>query len=209
MSFYEEHVLPHLIGAACGVKPITHQRRLIVPHAEGCVLEVGLGAGPNLAFYDPSKVDLVFGLEPSAGMRRKARKAVAASPVKVELIDLPGENVPLDDASVDTVVLTYTLCTIPGWRQALAEMRRVLKPGGKMFVSDIVLLEDLPEEMRNDESLLAGCVAGALLRDDYIEKIKKAGFEVEILSEDKDISKKQYQGIPLESLKIKATKRKK
>lgn len=142
MSFYENHILPHLIGAACGVKPITWQRRLIVPQAEGRVLEVGLGAGPNLAFYDPSKVDLVFGLEPSEGMRRKARKALAASPVKVELIDLPGENVPLDDASVDTVVLTYTLCTIPDWRQALAEMRRVLKPGGRLLFSEHGLAPD-------------------------------------------------------------------
>lgn len=142
MSFYEDHVLPHLIGAACGVKPITYQRRLIVPQAEGRVLEVGLGAGPNLAFYDPSKVELVFGLEPSSGMRRKARKALAASPVKVELIDLPGENVPLDDASIDTVVLTYTLCTIPDWRQALAEMRRVLKPGGRLLFSEHGLAPD-------------------------------------------------------------------
>ncbi len=133
MGFYAEHVLPHLIGVACAQKPVMRQREKVVPHAEGRVLEVGLGAGPNLALYDPAKVERVFGLEPSAGMRRKAARAVAAAPVPVELIDLPGEQIPLEDASVDTVVLTYTLCSIEDYRSALAQMRRVLKPSGKLL----------------------------------------------------------------------------
>ncbi len=133
MSFYSEHILPHLIGLACSTRPIMKQREKIVPRAQGRVLEIGLGAGPNLAFYDPRKVERVFGLEPSAGMRRKAAKAVAAAPTPVELIDLPGEEIPLDDASVDTVVLTYTLCSIDAFEPALAQMRRVLKPSGALL----------------------------------------------------------------------------
>lgn len=133
MGFYAEHVLPHLIAVACAQKPVARQRAKVVPRAEGRVLEVGLGAGPNLAFYDPAKVERVFGLEPSAGMRRKAAEAVAAAPVPVELIDLPGENIPLDDASVDTVVLTYTLCSIADYEAALAEMRRVMKPSATLL----------------------------------------------------------------------------
>ena len=89
----------------------------------------------------------------------------------------------------------------------LPKRHRVLKSGGKIYLSDIVLLENLSEELKKDEELLAGCVGGALLRGDYLDIIKKAGFEVKILSEDKDIGKRQYQGIPLESLKIDAIKK--
>ena len=82
-----------------------------------------MGSGINLSFYDPDKVELVIGLEPSEGMRHKAQKNLAASPVEVKWLDLPGEQIPLDDKSVDTVVLTYTLCTIADFRSALAGMR--------------------------------------------------------------------------------------
>lgn len=133
MGFYAEHVLPHLIGSACAQPPVMKQREKIIPYAEGVVLEVGLGAGPNLALYDPAKVERVLGLEPSAGMRRKAAPAVAASPVSVELIDLSSEEIPLESQSVDTVVLTYTLCSIEDYASALAQMRRVLKPAGTLL----------------------------------------------------------------------------
>lgn len=136
MGFYQDRVLPHFIGIACGTAPICKQREKVVPHARGRVLEIGMGTGLNLQFYDPSKVELVFGLEPSQGMRRKAQANLDASPVEVRWLDLPGEEVPLDDNSVDTVVLTYTLCTIPDFRAALAQMRRVLKPGGTLLFSE-------------------------------------------------------------------------
>lgn len=136
MSFYENHVLPHLIGLACGAPQIMKKRSQIVPAAEGRVLEVGFGAGPNLEFYDPGKVERLFALEPSEGMRRKAAGAIAAAPVPVEVIDLSAEAIPLEDSSMDTVVLTYTACTIPDVNAALAEMRRVLKPGGRLLFSE-------------------------------------------------------------------------
>jgi len=130
MSFYENHILPHLIGFACATPQIMKQRSLVVPAAEGRVLEVGFGSGTNLEFYDPVKVERLFALEPSEGMRRKASKAVEASALDIEWLGLPGEEIPLDDDSVDTVVLTYTACTIPDAGAALSQMRRVLKPGG-------------------------------------------------------------------------------
>lgn len=136
MGFYQDRVLPHFIDIACGTAPICKQREKVVPHARGRVLEIGMGTGLNLQFYDPSKVELVFGLEPSQGMRRKAQENLDASPVEVRWLDLPGEEVPLDDNSVDTVVLTYTLCTISDFRAALAQMRRVLKPGGTLLFSE-------------------------------------------------------------------------
>lgn len=136
MGFYDERILPHIINFACGAKPVRKQREKVVPHAEGRILEVGIGSGLNIEFYDPDKVDMVWGLEPSQGMREKARPRVEAAPFPIEWLDLPGEEIPLDDNSADTIVMTYTLCTIPGWKAALQQMRRVLKPGGRLLFSE-------------------------------------------------------------------------
>lgn len=133
MSFYEQHILPHVIDFACGDKVIMEQRAEVLSAAEGRVLEIGMGSGLNLRYYNPDKVDFVWGLEPSEGMRKKAAKNLANSPVKVDWLGLPGEEIPLDNHSADTVVLTFTLCTIPDWRTALQQMHRVLKPGGKLL----------------------------------------------------------------------------
>ncbi len=133
MSFYERYCLPHVINMACGASNIQKQREKVVPLAEGRVLEIGMGSGLNLPFYDKEKVELVWGLEPSEGMRKKAQVRLQQAPFEVRLLDLPGEEISLDDDSVDTVVLTYTLCTIPDWKTALQQMRRVLKPGGTLI----------------------------------------------------------------------------
>jgi SAM-dependent methyltransferase len=181
MSFYEENILPHLIGFACGQSPIRRQREKIIPHAEGRVLEIGLGAGPNLALYDPTKVTHLFGLEPSIGMRRKAAPAIAACPVNVELIDLPGEEIPLDDDSVDTVVLTYTLCTIPGAIQALEGMRRVLRPGGKMLFCEHGAAPDagVAKWQRRIEPIWKPIAGGCHLTRDIPDLLRQGGFEIE------------------------------
>lgn len=136
MSFYDNHILPHVIDLACGSKPVLKQREKIVPQAEGRILEIGMGSGINIPFYDPDKVEKVWGLEPSEGMREKARSRVEAAPFELEWLGLPGEEIPLDNDSADTIVLTYTLCTIPDWRAAVEQMRRVLKPGGKLLFSE-------------------------------------------------------------------------
>ena len=136
MSFYENYCLPHLINCCCGMPDIEKQRAKVVPGARGRVLEIGMGSGLNLKHYDKDKVELVWGLEPSEGMRRKASSNLEASPVQVEWLDLPSETIPLDDNSADTVVLTYTLCTIEDTEKALAEMKRVLKPDGVMLFSE-------------------------------------------------------------------------
>lgn len=136
MSFYEDRILPHVVTAACGCGQIMKKRSQIVPEASGIVLEVGFGAGPNLQFYDPGRVTMLYALEPSAGMRRKAADAIASAPVPVEVLDAPGEAVPLETASVDSVVLTFTACTIPDVASAMAEMARVLKPGGQVLFAE-------------------------------------------------------------------------
>ncbi len=133
MGFYDRHILPRLLNAAMSAKPITYQRRKIVPRAEGRVLEIGFGAGHNLPFYDAGKVTQLWALEPSAEMRVRAAERVAQSPIPFEFIDLPGEKIPLEDAAADNVLVTYTLCTIPDVMAALGEMRRVLKPEGRLL----------------------------------------------------------------------------
>ncbi len=133
MSFYSERVLPHMINLACGVKPARKQREKIVPRASGDVLEIGFGSGLNLPYYDRGKVRRIWGLEPSAGMRKLASRNVERADLDVEMIDLPGAEIPLEDDSVDTVLITYTLCSIEEVGPALAGMRRVLKPGGRLL----------------------------------------------------------------------------
>lgn len=133
MSFYEERILPHIITRLCSSSPNQKQRQKIVPLAEGRVLEIGFGSGLNVPFYDTGKVTKVWGLEPSEGMRAKAKPLVAASSLDIEFIDLPGEEIPLAADSVDTVLVTYSLCTIPDTAAALEGMRRVLRPGGKLL----------------------------------------------------------------------------
>lgn len=181
MSFYENHVLPHLIGLACGAPQIMKKRSQIVPAAEGRVLEVGFGAGPNLEFYDPLKVERLFALEPSEGMRRKAARAIAAAPVPVEVIDLSAEAIPLEDASMDTVVLTYTACTIPDVNAALAEMRRVLKPGGRFLFSEHGRAPDagVYKWQRRIEPVWKPIAGGCHLTRQIDDLITGAGFSID------------------------------
>jgi len=133
MGLYDRYILPPLINLACSSKPNMKQREKVVPLAEGEVLEIGMGSGLNLPFYDTRKVRKLWGLEPSEGMRKLARKKLLGSELEVEMIDLPGEEIPLDANSVDTVVVTYTLCTIPDPQRALRGAQRVLRPGGKLL----------------------------------------------------------------------------
>jgi ubiquinone/menaquinone biosynthesis C-methylase UbiE len=131
-NWYERHVLPWLIDLACGIRPVRRQRRKVVPLARGRVLEIGIGTGLNLEHYDPSRVQKVVGLDPGLQMHRLARKRLARTTLAVELGGLSAEKIPYPDASFDTVVVTYSLCTIPEPVAALREMRRVLRPGGSL-----------------------------------------------------------------------------
>jgi ubiquinone/menaquinone biosynthesis C-methylase UbiE len=132
MGLYEKHIVPHIINCACGSKPIRYQRKKVVPLAEGTVLEIGIGTGLNLPYYDAAKVKKVIGLDPSEASWKLAGERAKDLPFPVEFVGLPGEQIPLDDKSVDTVLVTFSLCTIPDPAKALEGMRRVLKPGGKL-----------------------------------------------------------------------------
>jgi ubiquinone/menaquinone biosynthesis C-methylase UbiE len=133
MAFYRDHLYPWIVSKLGNTRPIDAIRQRIVAMAHGEVLELGVGPGVNFAYYDPSKVSKVFALEPNAGMRRRAVKERCRTDVSVEFVDSPGERIPLDDSSVDCVVTTFTMCTIPDVLQALRGAKRVLKPGGQLI----------------------------------------------------------------------------
>ena len=141
-SFYDRHIMPRLIGCACASKPIMKQRVKVVPKAAGKVLELGIGGGLNLQFYDPAKVESVSGVDPSAELRAVAMQAERPEGLKVEIQKGTAEALPFETASFDCVVCTFTLCSVQSPRDALAEAKRVLKPGGRFLYCEHGLAPD-------------------------------------------------------------------
>ena len=133
MGLYARRVLPHIINLAMKNKDATRLREAWIPRARGEVLEIGIGSGLNLPFYS-SEVERVFGVEPSLALQEMARRMVSAGRTKVEFLSQSAEDpLPLPDQSIDTIVMTWTLCSIPNASQALAQMRRVLKKQGRLL----------------------------------------------------------------------------
>ena len=133
MSIYEKYFLPHFIDLVCSLKVVQEQRKKVVPLAKGQVLEIGMGSGLNIPFYDANKIDFVWGLDPSDGMRKKAKSNINNAPFEIRWLSASSEEIPLDENSIDSIVLTYALCTIPDWYTALQHMSRVLKPDGTLI----------------------------------------------------------------------------
>jgi ArsR family transcriptional regulator len=173
------------------------------------VVDLGSGAGLD-CFIAAKKVGptgKVIGVDMTDEMLAKARENAGQYGFdNVEFRKGYIDELPLDDASVDVIISNCVINLAPDKSRVFMDAYRVLKKGGRMFVSDIVLLSQLPPEAREDEELMASCVGGALLKEDYLHLIRKAGFRVEIVDEDTDISKRQYDGYPVESLKVAAYK---
>lgn len=175
-SWYDRHILPYVIDLACGVKPVRRQREKVVPQAAGRVLEIGIGTGRNLAHYDKSRISALVGVDPAQQMHRLARKRMERAGLAVELVGLSAEKLPLPDASFDTVVMTYTLCSIPDPVPAVREMRRVLKPGGKLLFCEHGLAPD--ESVRRWQKRLNplwGRIGGGCHLDRDIPALLRAG----------------------------------
>ena len=134
MGLYEKYLLPKLLNAAMKSPPMTDLRKKLVPIAEGNVLEIGIGSGLNLPYYD-RKVK-VTGLDPSMALQAYAREVAKKHGIGVEFLSVVGEEIPADDNSFDSVVMTWTLCTIPEPLRAMSEIRRVLKPNGKIIFAE-------------------------------------------------------------------------
>lgn len=180
MGFYRERVLPHLVDRACGTAELRKWRRQVTAGLSGTVVEIGFGSGLNMPAYPPS-VDLVYAVEPAATARRLAERRIADSPARVEHVGLRGESIPLDDASCDGALSTFTLCTIPDVDAALAEVRRVLRPGGRFHFLEHGLSPDgsVARWQRRLDPLQKRLADGCHLTRDPTELVRAAGFEIE------------------------------
>lgn len=180
MSFYERHILPRFINCACGSSPIMKQREKVVPGAKGVVLEIGIGTGLNLPFYNPDKIERVIGLDPSEESWELAAKRVAEVAFDVDFVGLPEGEIPLDDGSVDTILVTYALCTIPDPIAALQGMKRVLRPGGELIFCEHGKAPDMNvRKWQNRLDGVWGKIAGGChLNRDIPAILSAGGFQV-------------------------------
>lgn len=185
MGFYGRYILPHVINCACGTRPIQRQRAKVAPLVEGVVLELGFGSGRNVPFLDPKKITKLYALEPEAGMRALSVKAAAAAPFPIEVRPEFTENLDLPDASVDTLLLTYVLCTIPDPVSALKATRRMMKPGARVVFCEHGLAPDaeVQRTQRSVEPWWKVIAGGCHLTRDIPAVLKSSGYAVDALEQ--------------------------
>lgn len=183
MGLYSRHILPHVINCACGARPIEKQRAKIVPHARGVVLELGFGSGRNLPYLDAAQVERLYALEPEEGMLRLARRAAAGAPVPVEILPTTAEAMRLPPASVDTLLVTYTMCTVPDPVGALRAARAALKPDGVLLFTEHGAAPDADVQatQKRIEPVWKRIAGGCRLTRDIPALIATAGFAIERL----------------------------
>lgn len=183
MGLYERFILPPLIGFMCSCKPIALQREKIVPQAKGVVLELGFGSGLNLPHYDARQVTRLYALEPAKGMLARARESVAGAPFPVEVLAETAETLSLPAGVADTVLVTYSLCTIPDAVAALKGARRALKPGGRLLFCEHGKApdEDVYRWQKRIEPVWRRFAGGCHLTRDIPAIVRAAGFEIEKL----------------------------
>jgi ubiquinone/menaquinone biosynthesis C-methylase UbiE len=183
MPFYRDYIYPYLVDLLGDPPPIRKIRQQIIPLAQGKVLEIGAGSGANFLHYDPARVSKLYALEPNPGMIRLAERRTHQAKINIEFLDLSGERIPLDGSTVDTVVSTFTLCTIPGIMEAIQGIARVLKPGGKLIFFEIGLSPD-PEVQRRQkllEPVHRWLFQGLYLTRDIPSLITEGGFQIKRL----------------------------
>jgi SAM-dependent methyltransferase len=181
MPFYRDRIYPQLVGRLGDPKPIREIRQRIVPLAQGEVLEIGVGPGVNFAHYNAARISKIYALEPNTGMIRLAEKQRSQTKLDIQFLGLPGERIPLEDSSVDTVVSTFTLCTIPGVLAAIRGIGRVLKPSGKLIFLEHGLSSD-PQVQRwqkRCEPISRRVFEGCHLTRDIPSLLAQGGFQIE------------------------------
>ena len=180
-SLYDRYVLPGLLRCACGAPPIAKQRAKVVPKATGRVLELGIGMGLNLSFYNPEAVTSVTGVDPSPELRAIALAAPRDTRLAVDVQDGTAEALPFEDHTFDCVVCTFTLCSVGDPGTALAQAKRVLKPGGRLLYCEHGLSPDpnLAKWQRRWEPLWKRMAGGCHLTRPITSAIEAAGFKTE------------------------------
>jgi ubiquinone/menaquinone biosynthesis C-methylase UbiE len=180
MPFYRDYVYPHLVNILGDPPPIRKIRQQIIPLAEGQVLEIGAGSGANFVHYDPTRVSKLYALEPNVGMIQLAERQRDKTELIIEYLDLPAEHIPLEDNTVDTVVSTFALCTIPGIVDAIQGIARVLKPEGKFIFFELGLSPDPSVQRRQKqlEPIYGWLFQGLYLTQDIPALITQSGFQI-------------------------------
>lgn len=179
-GLWDRYVVPRLIGFCCTQPPIMKRRAKVVPRAHGRVLELGAGGGANFALYDPAKVAKVEGVDPSPGLLDRARDAAKAEGIDFDIKEGVAENLPFADDSFDTVLATFTLCSVQDHAQSLTEARRVLKPGGKMLFCEHGAAPDanVAKWQRRIEPVWKRIAGGCHLTRPVGSAVAQAGFSI-------------------------------
>lgn len=181
MPFYRDFIYPRLVDMLGDPPPIQKIRQQTIPLAEGNVLEIGAGSGANFPHYDSTRVSKLYALEPNLGMIRLAERRAHRTKLHIEFLDLPGERIPLEDGSIDTVISTFTLCTISGIVEAIRGISRILRPDGKLIFFELGLSPDgiIQRWQKRLEPIHRRLFQGLYLTRDIPSLIQAGGFQIE------------------------------
>lgn len=185
MSFYNKYILPKVLNCACASKPINYQRDKIVPLAEGVVLDIGIGSGLNIPFYNKTKIKQLYGLDPSKELLDIAKSVAKKENLEIEFLECGAESIPLLDKSIDTVLITYTMCTIPDVALSNSEIIRVLKDDGKLLFCEHGLAPDknIAKWQERINPLWSKIAGGCNLNRDIPNLISSSGFKISNMEE--------------------------
>ena len=185
LGFYDKYILPKFLNCACGSKPINYQRDKIVPLAKGVVLDIGIGSGLNIPFYNKSNIDCLYGLDPSEELLKIAKSVAKKNELKVEFLECGAEAIPLPDQSIDTVLVTYTMCTIPDIKLSNSEIMRVLKPEGRLLFCEHGLAPDknIAKWQNRINPIWSKIAGGCNLNRDIPKLITSSGFKISNMEE--------------------------
>ena len=185
MSFYNKYILPKVLNCACASKPINYQRDKIVPLAEGVVLDIGIGSGLNIPFYNKTKIKQLYGLDQSKELLDIAKSVAKKENLEIEFLECGAESIPLLDKSIDTVLITYTMCTIPDVALSNSEIIRVLKDDGKLLFCEHGLAPDknIAKWQKRINPLWSKIAGGCNLNRDIPNLISSSGFKISNMEE--------------------------
>ena len=185
MGFYDKYILPKFLNCACGTKPINYQREKIVPLAKGIVLDIGIGSGLNIPFYNKSNIDRLYGLDPSEELLKIAKPIAKKNELEIEFLQCGAEAIPLPDQSIDTVLITYTMCTIPDIKLSNSEIMRVLKSEGQLLFCEHGLAPDknINKWQRRINPIWSKIAGGCNLNRDIPNLITSSGFKISNMEE--------------------------
>lgn len=185
MSFYNKYILPKVLNCACASKPINYQRDKIVPLAEGVVLDIGIGSGLNIPFYNKTKIKQLYGLDPSKELLDIAKSVAKKENLEIEFLECGAESIPLPSKSIDTVLITYTMCTISDVALSNSEIIRVLKDDGKLLFCEHGLAPDknIAKWQERINPLWSKIAGGCNLNRDIPNLISSSGFKISNMEE--------------------------